>query len=247
MKAVTGALILLAFAAVAAAEPIEHQVTVKGEATVHVPPDFVVIDLEIAAEGPDIERLKQQVDGKATRLLEVAAKLQIPAADVKSSGVRVSREFETDRNDNDVFKGYAVGRSLEIKLRKIADYELLAQALVDAGMEQVHSVQVGVDDESKLRNPALAAAAKDARSKAAAVSEALGIRIGLPIEVGEDRLWYDENLVQIAPANPYGEIVVTGSRVASSTNPLGFTPRDVAVEAELWVRFSIEPAKAGQQ
>lgn len=247
MKAVTGALILLAFTAVAAAESIEHQVTVKGEATVHVPPDFVVIDLAVAAEGADIERLKLEVDDKAAKLLEVAARLQILAADVKSSGVRVSREFETDRNDNDVFKGYSVRRTMEIKLRKIADYERLAQALVDAGMEQVESIQVGVDDESKLRSPALAAAAKDARSKAAAVSEALGIRIGLPIEVGEERLWYDENLVQIAPGGLYGEIVVTGSRARSSTNPLGFTPRDVAVEAEVWVRFSIEPAKAGQQ
>lgn len=247
MKPVTGALILLAFTAVAAAEPIEHQVTVKGEATVHVPPDFVVIDLAVAAEGADIERLKLEVDDKAAKLLEVAARLQILAADVKSSGVRVSREFETDRNDNDVFKGYSVRRTMEIKLRKIADYELLAQALVDAGMEQVDSVQVGVNDESKLRSPALAAAAKDARSKAAAVSEALGIRIGLPIEVGEERLWYDENLVQIAPGGLYGEIVVTGSRARGSTNPLGFTPRDVAVEAEVWVRFSIEPAKAGQQ
>lgn len=246
MKAVTGALILLAFAAVAAAEPIEHQVTVRGEATVRVPPDFVVIDLTIIAEGADIERLKLEVDEKASRLLEVAAKLQIAAADVKSSGVRVSREFETDRNDNDVFKGYSVGRDMEVKLRKIADYELLAQAMVDAGMEQVDSIQVGVDDESKLRNPALASAAKDARSKAAAVSEALGIRIGLPIEVGEDRLWYDKNLVQFAPGNSYGEIVVTGSRI-KSTSPLGFTPRDVEVEAEVWVRFSIEPAKAGQQ
>lgn len=246
MKAVTGALILLALTVVAVAEPIEHQVTVKGEATVRVPPDFVIIDLAVAVEGADVERLKLEVDDKARRLLEVAARLQIPAADVKSSGVRVSREFETDRNDNDVFKGYSVGRDMEIKLRKIADYELLAQALVDAGMEQVDSIQVGVDDESKLRNPALAAAAKDARSKAAAVSEALGIRIGLPIEVGEDRLWYDKNLVQIAPGNSYGEIVVTGSRI-KSTSPLGFTPRDVEVEAEVWVRFSIEPAKAGQQ
>ncbi len=42
------------------------------------------------------------------------------------------------------------------------------------------------------------------------------------------------------------EVYVTGSRI-KSTSPLGFTPRDVEVEAEVWVRFSIEPAKAGQQ
>ncbi len=73
MKAVTGALILLAFAAVAAAEPIEHQVTVRGEATVRVPPDFVVIDLTIIAEGADIV----DIGGESTR----PGAAQVSAAD----------------------------------------------------------------------------------------------------------------------------------------------------------------------
>ena len=166
-------------------------------------------------------------------------KFQIAPTDIRSSGVSISREYETDRNDNETFKGYQVARALDVKLRKIADYEALAQGLVSAGMEEVERVQVGVDDESKLKLPALAAAAKNARVKAAAVAESLGIRIGLPIEVGEDRLWYDKNLVQIAPEG-YGEIVVTGSRM-KTTNLLLFTPRNVEVQAEVWVRFAIEP------
>jgi hypothetical protein len=241
MKTIAAGCLMLLATTAFAADPIERQVTVQGEAKVMVPPDFVVLSLEVVAEGSAVDRLKQDVDAKAARLLEAAASVKIAAADVKSSGIRVSREYQTDRNDNDVFKGYSVSRDMEIKLRRVADYELLAQALVDAGVEQVSKIEVGVDDESKLRNPALAAAARDARSKALAVSEALGIRIGLPIEVGEKRLWYDKVLVQLAPAGDYGEIVVTGSRLRSY-GVLLFTPRDVEVEAEIWVRFAIEAA-----
>ena len=235
---VTTALLLLA--ASAASEPIEHQITVKGEAKVRVPPDFIVVEIGIAAEGPEVARLKQEVDDRTARLMDAAAKVQIPAKDLRSSGVAISRVFHSDRNDNDIPRGYEVSRDLHITLRKIADYESFAQALVDAGTNVVDNVVVGVDDESRLKNPALAAAARNARSKALAVSEALGIHIGLPIEVGEDRLWYDENLVQIAQGNSLGEIVVTGTR-SKSSNPLAFVPRDVEVEAEVWVRFSIQP------
>jgi hypothetical protein len=243
MTKITGMVLMLLTLSASAGEPIEHQVTVKGEGVAQVAPDFVTIEMNIAAEGIDTAKIKQEVDDNTHRLLEVASRFQIAAKDVKSSGVHVSRVYDTDRNDNDVFRGYEVGRRLNIKLRKIADYESLAQELVSAGMEHVESVEVGVDDESKLRKPALAAAARDARLKAQAVAESLGIRIGLPIEVGEDRLWYNKNLVQIAPGNDLGEIVVTGSRARGAMSPLLFTPRDVEVQAEVWVRFSIEPEK----
>ena len=188
---VTGLVLGLATTLSWAAEPIEHQITVKGEGLAEVAPDYVTIEMNIVANGMDTARLKQEVDDKMHRLLEVAGKFQIAPTDIRSSGVSISREFETDRNDNETFKGYQVARALDVKLRKISDYEALAEGLVSAGMEEVESVQVGVDDESKLKLPALAAAARNARVKAAAVAESLGSGIGLPIEVGEDRLWYD--------------------------------------------------------
>lgn len=241
MKTIAGLLLAAATSVSWAVEPIEHQITVKGEGIAEVAPDYVTIDMNIVGNGMDTARIKQEVDDKILRLLEVAARFQIAAADIRSSGVSISREYETDRNDNETFKGYQVSRTLDVKLRKISDYEALAQGFVAAGMEQVESVRVGVNDESKLKLPALAAAAKNARLKADAVADALGIRIGLPIEVGEERLWYDKLLVQVA-TDQYQEIVVTGSR-ARTANLLLFTPRNVEVQAEVWVRFAIEPSR----
>ena len=58
---------LIGFAAylltsMAAAAAPDDFITVKGEATAKLPPDFVSIDVTIAATGPDTARLKQQVD-----------------------------------------------------------------------------------------------------------------------------------------------------------------------------------------
>lgn len=229
-------------ASIAASEEVvpEPQITVKGEATVRVPPDFVEIEISVLAEGQEVEHLKQDVDDRTAKLIQAAAKFEIAAKDVRSGGVEVSREFRNDRNENEIFKGYALSRDLTIKLRKLESYEPLAQALVDAGANQVDSVEVGVDDELKLKSPALAAAARNAQAKAQAIAEALGIRIGSPLEVAEDRLWYGKRLEQGAGGRSLESIVVTANKAGRTS--LAFVPHDVEVRAEVWVRFSIPPA-----
>jgi len=242
MKAVVAAVLLLVTAGAPAAEPLGHQITVKGEGKVAVPPDYVSLEMMVSADGQNVEALKAEVDAKTARLLAVAAKFQIGAADVKSDGMTVDKVYETDRNDNDVFKGHIVTRTLTLQLRKFSEYEALAHELIEAGADRLTGLTAGVDDEAKLHKPALAAAAQDARVKAQAIAESLGIRVGPPIEAGENRLWHDESLVQTA-AKGYDEIVVTGSRIRSRPLPVLFTPQDVEVEATVWVRFAIEPAK----
>jgi uncharacterized protein YggE len=156
----------------------------------------------------------------------------------------VEREYETDRNDNDVLKGYKVSREIDIKLRALGKYEEFAQALVDAGIDTLQEVKGDVDDRPALKERALAAAARNARSKAQAIAGELGITLGSPIEVGEDRLWFNLPLTQRA-GDSYGEVVVTGSRRLQNTpvTVLVFTPHNIEVDATVWVRFAIAPGK----
>ena len=111
------ALLLLASMSAAAESRIrEHYITVLGESSVEVAPDFVSVELVLVATGSDTGRLKMEVDAKARQLLDAASKLQIATPDVKSSGVQITRDYATDRNDNEVFKGYVVTRKMSIKL-----------------------------------------------------------------------------------------------------------------------------------
>lgn len=234
------AILFIVSLAASAGEPF---LTVKGEATERIAPDFLVIDVSLVAIGPDAARLKEDVDARAVRVFAAAAANGVANSDLRSSGVSVGQNLEYDRNENEVPRGYVVGRELKITLRAIDRYELLAQALVDAGVEKVE-VEVAVDDKTILRQKALAAAARDARRKAAALADELGVIIGTPIEIGEERLWYDQSLGQRPrPDRSFGEVAVTGSRVRGF-DPLMFVPEDIEVNAEMWVRFLITPKPA---
>lgn len=236
------ALALLSTALCAAAA--DSFVTTKGEAKIEVPPDFALLPINLMAVGSDLEALKRGVDERTEKVLAAAATHKIAGADIQSSGIHVEREYETDRNENEVLRGYKVSREIDIKLRALAKYEEFAQALVDAGIDTLQEVKGDVDDRPALKERALAAAAKNARSKAQAIAGELGITLGSPIEVGEDRLWFNLPLTQRA-GDGYGEIVVTGSRRLQNTpvTVLVFTPHNIAVDATVWVRFAIVPRK----
>lgn len=236
------ALMLVSAASVAA----DRFVTTKGEATIEVPPEYVRVQIELMAIGPNLQSIKSDVDQRTERVLTAATRLQVAGSDIDSTGVRVEREYETDRNGNDSLRGYRVGRDITVKLRAIDQYESFAQALVDAGVDDVADVQGGVDDRAALKQRALVAAAANAKGKALAIAGELGIILGTPIEVGEEKLWFSQYLVQRA-SEDYGEIVVTGSRrssagiVSGTPVSLVFRPSNIKVDAVVWVRFSIEP------
>jgi uncharacterized protein len=246
MRAIVALALLFAAMSAAAADSF---VTTKGEATVEVRPDFARIQIELLAVGPDLDKIKADVDDRTVRVLSAAAKLAVAGADIDSTGVQVEREYESDRNGNDTLRGYRVSRDITVKLRAIDRYEEFAQALVDSGVDEVADVQGGVDDRTALKQRALVAASANAKSKARAIADELGIALGAPIEVGEEKLWFNQSLVQ-RTNDAYGEIVVTASRqraaagaVSGTPVTLVFRPSNFKVDAVVWVRFRIEPAK----
>lgn len=221
----------------------ERFITTKGEAKVEVPPDFVEVSLTLLAVGPELQRLKDDVDSRTRRLLASAAELKVAGADIESSGLRVAREFQQDRNDNESLRGYRVSRSVEIRLRAIDQYERLAQAMVDAKVDEIDSVDVGVDDRPALKQRALAEASRNARNEANAVATELGVKLGIPLEVSEERLFYRTALRERAN-DRFSEVVVTANLQSTPTSVLVFQPRAIEVEATVWARFEILGAQS---
>ena len=237
------ALVALFFVAYGAGAT-ERFITTKGEATVEVPPEFVKVSLTLMAMGPELQLLKEDVDSRTRQLLVSAAELKIAGADIESSGLSVTREYQQDRNDNETLRGYRVSRSIEIKLRAIDQYERLAQAIVDARVDEIDGVEVGVDDRSNLKQRALVEASRNARNEAQAVATALGVTLGIPLEVSEERLFYRTELREQAN-DRYDEMVVTAQRrQVASDSLLLFQPQAIEVEATVWARFEILGAKS---
>jgi len=238
MKAVLFAMTVLMSCSLAAA-PI-RSITVKGEGESEVTPDFVRLSAMITAEGKDANRTKQDVDQRMTQAVEAIATFDIDSRDVTFGGATVEDAFKYDRNDNEIPTGTVVSRTLEIRLRELSAYEQLVQALLSAGADQISGAESDVDDKNKLKMSALQRAVENAKSNAGTIAESLGVRLGPPLEVGEDRLWPRTQFEQSRADNPQmiEEIVVVASG-RGIENPLLFIPKKIRTKATVWVRYEI--------
>jgi len=219
-------------------------ITVKGEAESTSPPDFVRVSASIYTTDKTVAAAKSEVDAKARTTFEALEGFEIADSDISFGGMSVDREYDYDRNNNEKFIGYTVTRDIEIKLREFHNYELLIESLIRSGATSIGSPEAGVDDEAQLKTAALSEATIIAKAKAQKIAEGLGVRVGDPFEIGEDRLPSQSPFKQRrASRSQIEEVIVTASRrVRNLANykPLPFVPDDIKVSATVWVSFRIE-------
>lgn len=236
--AMTPFLIGLLFAtSIVAAGP--RSLTVKGEATAEVPPDFVSMTFDLTAREDRVEKAKDDVDRRMARVLAALSTFEIADEDLAFGGVEVEQAFKWDRFDNDVPIGFDVSRSIEVRLRAVEDYESLVQALVAAGIDDLRGVSGGLDDPATLEQAALAAAAENARRKAEVLAATLDVRLGPPIEVGEDRLVVSPRFGQVVADEMMTETVVVRAQERGVPDPLPFVPDVIEIQGTVEVRFEV--------
>jgi uncharacterized protein len=238
---IIGILIILGAALPAcAADSSLRTLTVRGEAFVEIDPDFVEMTFGLMETNDSAARAKENVDQRINAVIAALQKFSIGNDDIAMSGVEVNRTYKNDRNDNQEVDGYEVLRYVTIKLRNIVDYEALSAELVLAGVGELGEIKSGLDDEAQLKRTALEAAARDARVRAEAITNGLGVGLGAPIEVGENQLRPVTRFEQSnASEEQIEEITVTASSIRAELPPL-FVPGKIRMSGVVWVVFALQ-------
>ncbi len=159
-------------------------VTVCGTAVASLTPDRAELCLalsHLAADAPtalaEIARRSQQLEG-------VLAAHGLQRADWATDGVQVGEEYQW-RNDANVLVGYRAGTALTVTVRSID----LVGAVIGDGVTtagaSVRSLTWRIDADNPARRALLGEAARDARVRATAYAEALGLRLGEVDEISE--------------------------------------------------------------
>tara|TARA_R110000824_G_scaffold336_5_gene2054 strand:- start:10420 stop:11163 length:744 start_codon:yes stop_codon:yes gene_type:complete len=223
-----------------AADDSLRTITVQGEAEVEIAPDYVEMSFRLNEKNSSAARAKQRVDERINAVIAALENFSISNDDIAMSGVEVTETFEVDRNGNLSSDGFQVTRGVTIRLRNINDYEALSAALVQAGVGELNQIQSGVDDEAQLKMAALEAAARDARTRALAITTGLGVELGMPVEVGENQL---RPLLNFQQGNASGraldQIFMSAERRGAAELPPLFVPGNIKVSATVWVVFEL--------
>jgi len=160
------------------------RVATIGRGTARATPDAALLALEVWAELDTPEAALDEVARRTTALTVVLDRATIPSEDRSTSGVSLTERWEY-RHDEQVFVGYRASTTVSVR---IADLGMLGSVISDATREaqaRPHGPSWQVDPENPARIEACRVAAADARRKAEAYADALGLHLGAVLSIRE--------------------------------------------------------------
>lgn len=169
--------------------------SVRGEATVYVVPD--IIRVRFGIETNDMALPKSQSENRAilNRALKAFRDLGIDDTDIKTDFLEVEpRYYRRNNREDQEFLGYYSQNGFVVTVKDKETLEQAIDAALAAGVNYLHGVEFLTSDLRHYRDKARDMAAQAAREKGAAMAEALGAKLGPPINInvdnGHNRWWY---------------------------------------------------------
>ncbi len=174
-------------AVMAAAADAPPTVTASGEGRVEVAPDLAWLSFGVSARQPTVAAARDEVARGVARLITLARQQGLKDEHIATAALSVSPEFDWHPETRERrLLGYVVSRQVTLRLADLAKLGELTEQALGLGVTDASPARFDTSRRAELENEALAAAARDARSRAEVMAKALGATVGaaLRIEAG---------------------------------------------------------------
>ncbi|SEH26369.1 hypothetical protein SAMN02799636_00390 [Methylobacterium sp. 275MFSha3.1] len=185
MRAVlSGALLVLSLATAARADDAacKRHISVVGRASETRAPDFAEVTVGIEARGASAAAALDAASKAVAGVSAQARALGVPPADLGTAAVTLQTATRTVARPGGAVTeepdGYRASNLVTVRLADMDRLgDLLRQAL-DSGANRIDGVSFGLRDPDKSEAALQVAATRDARSRAEALAEAVGAKLG---------------------------------------------------------------------
>lgn len=179
----TTAAALLLMSGVTAAER-EASVTASGTGSAEAVPDIALLRFGVTARQPTVAEGRDEVARGVARLIALARDTGLEDDDISTAALSVRPDLEFDpETRNSRLVGYVVSRQVSLKLKDIGRLGELTEQALSLGVTEASPASFDSSRRDELETEALAAAARDARRRAEVMAQALGVRLGPPLQI----------------------------------------------------------------
>ncbi|TSB44906.1 SIMPL domain-containing protein [Alkalicoccobacillus porphyridii] len=167
------------------AHPERHTIQVMGEASLSVPPDQVIIVLGVKTENASVEEAQQENSQLTNKVIETLVGLGIPQSDIQTISYQISPQYDYV-DGQQVFRAYVVTHLLQVRTKQFMMAGSIIDQAVEAGANEVISVQFTTEDTETETKEALVRALNNAKEKAEALAKSLSVPLHpVPIKIQE--------------------------------------------------------------
>ena len=160
------------------------RISVVGQATLEVAPDFAAVQIGIVSKAATAPAALADNSAAVARTIALARGMGVEPREIATSAVTLSQAFKMVRNAGGGEQqpdGYQAQNLVTVRLADMAKLGEFMQGAVQGGANRIDGVSFGLKEPGRAEREAGAAATRDAVERAKSVAEAAGVALG-PIE-----------------------------------------------------------------
>ena len=161
---------------------ITPAILTSGDAIVSKKPDLAIVSAGVESQQSTAAAAQSDLASKAGRLISRIKALGVPDSDLNTSGYWVGPVYSPG---GQTITGYRASEQLSAKWHNVDNVGKALDAIVQEGGATNVSVSFTLADPKSAQAEARTLAIADARSKAAAMASAAGVKLGQVIQVSD--------------------------------------------------------------
>jgi uncharacterized protein len=216
-------------AATEAVLPTQSQpaaIIVTGNATIDVTPDIARVIVNVQSTANTAAAAESQDASASDSVRSRVSSAGIAATDIKTLSVQVWPQYDY-RNGQSILTGFMASQTLQFTVHDLRRIGAVIDAAVAGGATSVQGITYDVTDRSAASAQALARAVKDAQTKARAMTDAAGLRLGSVVSMTD------------IEATPYPFPLVRGAMSSAPGASTQVSPPDVQLTVTVTVGWTI--------
>jgi hypothetical protein len=154
----------------------------SGDATVSTKPDIAFLSVGVESLKPTASAAQKDLASQAAKLIARAKSLGIADQDISTEGYSVSPNYV---GSGATIDGYQASEQIQLKWHTVDTVGAALDSLVQEGGATLVSVGFGLVNPAAAEGAARALAIADARSRAQAMADAAGVKLGQVIRVSD--------------------------------------------------------------
>ena len=206
-----------------------------GIGEIKVKPDIARLTAGVTTQDKNQAQATQDNARKMTALLAAIKGLKIADKDIQTQGYSVEPQYDYNNGHGPILTGYQVTNSVQVTLHDLPQAGALIDAATQAGASQVNGVSYELSDPAAAQEQALRRAVTDARQRASAMADALGVGLGSPLSLNDGEA--------AAPVQPLFQMRVMAMAAPAAAPATPISTQEITVTADVTLVYALGAAK----
>ena len=158
--------------------PQQRTITVTGTGTITLTPDIAYITIGVHTQDASATAAMNKNNVQTQAVITAIKSFSVDEKDIKTINFSVYQQPVYDNNNNQIGTNYVVDNSVYVTIRDLTKLGSLLDASVNAGANNINSIQFDLADKTAALSQARLAAVQDARRQADELVSATDVKLG---------------------------------------------------------------------